>query len=430
MACAQVCQDDGFLHLNGNVCWDSARGGTCDTVGPGDSLVPLTEVEPRARTAALTARFREAFGITPAVYRAPGRVNLIGEHTDYNDGFVMPVALALGCWVAAAPRDDGLLLVHSANLDERVEVDCTQPLIPSGGWRDYVVGVAAMLQAQGCPLRGATLLIDSQVPVGAGLSSSAALEVAIATALIDIGGFALAPATLAGLCQRAENEFAGAASGIMDQFVACHARAGTALMLDCRSLEYRLLPLPRALRLVACNTMVRHSIAAGEYNRRHAECDEAVARLAAVQPSVRSLRDVDVAVLERGRGVLTNVLFRRARHVVTENERVLLAADALERGELGVLGTLMAESHRSLRDDYEVSCPELDHLVEIAAGMTGVYGARMTGGGFGGCSVNLVHEDAVDEFSQRVPPLYERRWGRAPEIYVAGSADAAGRVDG
>lgn len=385
---------------------------------------PATE-----RAAALKVRFQAMFGRVPCVYRAPGRVNLIGEHTDYNDGYVMPAAVALDCRIAAAPRDDGLLVVESLDVDQRVEVDCTQPIGPTGRWSDYVTGVAKMLLDEGCPIAGATLLIESDVPLGAGLSSSAALEVAAATALLDLTGFTMQPTTIARFCQRAEQEFAGAAVGIMDQFVACHARTGTALMLDCRSLEHRFLPLPAHLRLVACNTMVRHSIAGGEYNRRRAECGEAVGRIAAVCPTVRSLRDVTDALLEEARAAVPDCLFRRARHVVSENARVLAAADALARGNLPALDPLMAASHRSLRDDYEVSCAELDAMVAIARSMPGVHGSRMTGGGFGGCTVTLIEEDAVAEFVERVPRLYEARTGLRPEIYVTATADHAGRVE-
>ncbi|HXW07902.1 MAG TPA: galactokinase [Vicinamibacterales bacterium] len=380
-----------------------------------------------APSASLQDRFRAAFGGDPFVYRAPGRVNLIGEHTDYNDGLVMPAALALSCRAAAARRDDGLLVVESANLHERVEIDLTQPIQPRGHWSDYVAGVASMLVAEGCPLAGATLLIDSEVPIGAGLSSSAALQVSVALALLDLTAFTMARTAIARLCQRAEQEFAGAAVGIMDQFVACHGRQGSALVLDCRSLEARHIPLAPGIRLVAANTRVRHSIAAGEYNRRRAECGEAVVRLAALYPHVRSLRDVTIEQIDHARGALPDVLFRRARHVVTENGRVEAAARALGRADLASLGPLMAASHRSLRDDYEVSCPELDAMVEIATGLPGVIGTRMTGGGFGGCTVTLVEEAAVGELLQRLPPLYAARTRLDPEVYVAASADGAGR---
>ncbi len=388
------------------------------------SLSAAAAVDPGA----LSSRFRHLFGGTPRVFRAPGRVNLIGEHTDYNDGFVMPVALDLSCWVAAAPRDDRQIVVHSVNADDTATIDIDATPVRTGAWPDYIAGVSSMLRPHGAS-HGATLLVQSELPAGAGLSSSAALEVAVATALLDISGVSLDPTTIARLCRRAENEVVGAACGIMDQYTALHARAGSALILDCRSLQHRLIPLPGDLRIIACNSMVRHSNADGDYNRRRAECIAAVATLTEYDPRVRSLRDVDLGRLEEARDRLDDLLFRRARHIVTENARVTDAALALEACDLGALGTLMAQSHRSLRDDFDVSAPELDLLVHAASGSPGVCGARMTGGGFGGCTVNLVHEDFVDEFRSAITSRYEAATGVRPETYVSGPAGAAGAVD-
>lgn len=379
--------------------------------------------------AELADRFHARFGQTPRVYRAPGRVNLIGEHTDYNDGFVLPAALSLSCWVAAAPRDDRSLFVHSEDLDESIACDLDQAESgPVAGWGGYVRGVAALLRRRGATLPGATLLVKSDVPMGAGLASSAALEVAVAVALLDLSGGDLPPIEVARLCQRAEHEFVGTRCGIMDQFVACHAREGGALLLDCRSLDYRIVPIAARVRLVACNTMVRHRLADGEYNRRRADCEAAVRSLAARLPGVTSLRDVDPASLAAHGGALSDHLLRRARHVVGENARVLDAAAALEGHDLAKVGALMAESHRSLRDDYEVSCPELDVMVAVAREAPGVVGARMTGGGFGGCTVNLVDADAVGEFSRRVASQYEGRTGLQPDIYATEAGAGAARV--
>ena len=389
-----------------------------------ESLSATTSVVPSS----LSARFRDMFGATPRLFRAPGRVNLIGEHTDYNDGFVMPVALNLSCWVAAAPRADRTLVVHSINAEATAAVDVDTVPSRTGSWVDYVAGVATMLREHGMA-QGANLLVHSEVPAGAGLSSSAALEVGIATALMDLWRISLDPTTVARLCQRAENEVVGAAVGIMDQYTAMHAREGTALMLDCRTLQHRLIALPSEIRIVACNSMVRHSIAAGEYNRRRAECIAALAKLRERDPGIGSLRDVNLSMLGAARESLGDLLFRRARHIVTENARVVRAAEALERRDSSALGVLMAESHRSLRDDYEVSAPELDILVDAASGSPGLYGSRMTGGGFGGCTVNLVHAEAVDVFRSRIMARYEAATGLKPEIYVSGSADAAGAVD-
>ncbi|MBI1874695.1 MAG: galactokinase [Acidobacteria bacterium] len=373
----------------------------------------------------LASRFVSLFAETPRIYRAPGRVNLIGEHTDYNEGFVLPAALTMACWVAGSPRPDAKLIVHSENFNERI----TGPGgARAGGWADYVRGVALALKAAGHQVSGATLLVRGDVPMGAGLGSSASLEVAVASALLDLSGVRMDPIELARICQRAENEFVGARCGIMDQFVACHARAGTALRLDCRSLEYGLVPVPPYVRLVACNTMVRHRLAEGEYNRRRAECEASVLRVASITPGMRSLRDVDPAWLDAHGHEIPDRLLRRARHVVTENVRVLEAAEALGRHDLGAVGVLMADSHRSLRDDFEVSCPELDLMTDLARAVPGVFGARMTGGGFGGSTVNLVHEDAVDELCRHVATKYERETGRRPDIYATQAGDGAGRV--
>ncbi len=389
-----------------------------------ESLPTAADVDP----AALTSTFRELFARRPRIFRAPGRVNLIGEHTDYNEGFVMPVALDLWCWVAAAPRSDRTIVIHSVNADETVTLDLDAVWQRTGRWPDYIAGVSSMLRAHGV-LQGADLVVHSEVPAGAGLSSSAALEVGVATALLDLSGTALDSLTLARLCQRAENEIVGAACGIMDQYTATHGRAGHALLIDCRSLQHRLLPLPAHLRIVACNSMVRHSIAAGEYNRRRRECEAAVEILGGIHPGVRSLRDVGLTQLERAAASLGDVLSRRARHILTENERVLRTAEALEARDLDRLSPVMAASHRSLKEDFEVSARELDLLVEATRDVSGVYGSRMTGGGFGGCTVNLVHEEAVEEFGRLVATRYATSTGVRPEVYVSTAADAAGVVD-
>jgi galactokinase len=373
-------------------------------------------------------RFRARFGDEPRVYRAPGRVNLIGEHTDYNDGFVLPAAVTRSCWVAAVPRDDRRIVIGSENVGQEVEwsLDEADPP-PRAAWSSYALGVAAVLRRRGERLRGATILVHSDVPMGAGLSSSASFEVAVGTALCDLSDVEIGATEMARLCQQAEIEFTGARCGIMDQFVACHARAQHALLLDCRSLEHEAVPLPDDVRLVACNTMVRHAHAGGEYNRRRSECESAVAHIAALFPEVRSLRDIDLARLEACRGELPDAVYRRSRHVVTENNRVLSTVRALRNADFDAIDALMFESHQSLRNDYEVSCPELDAMVDIARSAPGVLGTRMTGGGFGGCTVSLVRNGAVDDFRQAVASRYEAQIGRRPEIYVLDAADAATR---
>ena len=364
-------------------------------------------------------------------FRAPGRVNLIGEHTDYNDGFVMPAAIDFSTWVTAWPLETRRLQIVSENFGEgdEAEVDLdNQNLAGRGHWSDYPVGVAVMLERAGYRLRGARLRIRGEVPIGSGLSSSAAVEVATAIALTALSGLDIDKRELARICQQAENEFVGARVGIMDQFVALFGQAQKALCLDCRSLEFRLLPVPDNVRLIICNTMVKHEHSSNAYNERREQCEAGVKHLAKFLPHVTALRDVGVDELEKFGRDLPEVVYRRCLHVVTENGRVLAAADALERSDLGTFGKLMYESHRSLRDDYEVSSKELDVMVELARGVEGVYGARMTGGGFGGCTVNLVATEHVEEFQKHVSEGYERAINLKPEIYISTASNGAEEI--
>jgi galactokinase len=364
-----------------------------------------------------------------STFRAPGRVNLIGEHTDYNAGFVMPAAINLSVSVTIEPRPDRKLQILSDNFDEEIEVDLDGPQpVRRGHWSDYPVGVAVMLERAGHRVRGARLRIRSEVPMGSGLSSSAAVEVATACALVANSGLSIDRKELALLCQKAENEFVGARVGIMDQFVALFGKERKALLLDCRSLDFKLLPLPPEVRLVVCNTMVKHELASSAYNERRAQCEAGVKYLSSFLPNIRALRDVTLEQLEEFGRDLPEVVYRRSRHVVTENARVLAAAEALERSELERFGQLMAESHQSLRYDYEVSCRELDLMVELAGKVEGVYGARMTGGGFGGSTINLVDAEHVAQFKQRVSPEYERVTRLKPEIYVCEASNGAEEI--
>jgi galactokinase len=374
---------------------------------------------PNPQPAAPRDLFAQAFGGRSRLFQAPGRVNIIGEHTDYNLGFVMPAAIGLYCSVAIAARADRELHVCSSQFDQKAVVDLDSPsLAPRGDWSDYVVGTAVALEKSGYKLRGANLVVGGEVPLGSGLSSSAAIEVSTGFALLNISGHAIDRKQLALACQRAENEFVGARCGIMDQFISAHGRAGHALMLDCRSLEATALPLPTNLRLLVCNTGVKHSHAAGEYNARRQQCEEGVRLLSSEIPGIQSLRDVGSALLERHKGALPELIYWRCRHVVTENERVQRMAGAIETADLSAIGGLMADSHRSLRDDYQVSCMELDIMVEIAAGLSGVIGARMTGGGFGGCTVNLVDAQSAESVRRSVAEQYEARTRIRAETYV------------
>lgn len=374
----------------------------------------------------VSRRFREMFGTDSQIFRAPGRVNLIGEHTDYNDGFVMPAAIASYTWIAAAKRDDRMIEASSDRFDGKISMSLDGLEGPPGRhWSDFIRGVAATLQHAGHKLSGANLFIHGEVPLGAGLSSSASLEVATALALTSVSGIVVPRLELVKLCQRAEHEYVGTRCGIMDQFVASFGVAGHALMLDCRSLEYQLLPIPDDLSLVICNSTVRHELASGEYNLRRIDCDTGVKLLQAHLREIKALRDVEIEDLERYGKNFPEQVYRRCRHVVTENRRVLAATQALKFRDPERFGQLMYSSHASLRDDYEVSCKELDLLVELAASVSGVYGARMTGGGFGGCTVNLVRADSADAFKTHMARAYQEATGIAPDIYICEPAQGA-----
>ena len=377
----------------------------------------------------LKALFADRYGAIPTIYGAPGRVNLIGEHTDYNDGFVMPAALDLYTYVAVSPRSDRKLRVYSENLGEMCDLDLDMiQLGRSGHWSDYVRGIAGVLESAGYRLRGAELAIISDVPLGAGLSSSAALEVSTALALVNSSGISVDLTTVAKMCQKAEHLYAETRCGIMDQFISCHGRAGHALMLDCRSLDFQLLPIPPQVRMMVCNTMVRHEHASSGYNTRRNECEVGFRALSEALPGICALRDVTVDDLENHFDRLSDVIYKRVRHVVTENYRVKRAAIALETGDIAEFGRLMADSHRSLRDDYEVSTLELDLMVELSNGQDGVYGARMTGGGFGGCTINLVEAAHAQDVQQRLEQGYEARTGLRPTILICETSDGAGAV--
>ncbi len=379
----------------------------------------------------LSEGFRGKYGdaaITRLV-RAPGRVNLIGEHTDYNLGFVLPMALQMACHIAVGPSEDGRLRVWSENLGQSREwpVADLANLEPGRDWSDYVAGVARELARAGVKVRPSNLFLWSTVPVGSGLSSSAALEVATAMALIDEPS-SLTPLDIARLCQRAETDFVGLPCGIMDQYISVFGEAGCAVRIDCRSLAHDAVRLPEGVSIVAVNTMVKHELGGSAYRDRVRECREAVTAIRSRLPQVESLRDVSVAQLESCAGLMPELVYRRARHVVSEDERVAEFMNASAANDVKRMGELFVASHRSLQHDYEVSCAELDFLVDRAVGMEGVYGARMTGGGFGGCTVNLVRRDAVEEFVAGIARIYNERYGIAPQTYVCEPSAGAGKI--
>ncbi|MDQ3702644.1 MAG: galactokinase [Chloroflexota bacterium] len=390
----------------------------------------------------LRQTFRHQFGGEPEVIaRAPGRVNLIGEHTDYNDGFVLPVAIDREVRVAARRRGDSEVHLFAASFGRSTEfrIDDIQHH-PRERWSNYERGVALMLQRRGFHFEGFDAVVEGDVPAGAGLSSSAAVEVATGTAISALFGLDVDPVQLALLSQQAENEFVGVNCGIMDQFISALGRRDHALFLDCRSLETRHVPLRAAgaagatgltvegnagAQIVVADTAVKRGLVDSEYNRRRAECEEAVRRLSHWLPGIKALRDVTPEQLERHSGELPEVVHRRARHVVTENARVLASVDALIAGDLPAFGRLMDESHVSLRDDYEVTVPQLDVMVAAAHAVPGVLGSRMTGAGFGGCTVSLVRADAVVTFTRDVPQAYRAQTGLDPNIYVCRAVDGA-----
>ena len=378
-----------------------------------------------------TAEFARRFGDTGfRVFRAPGRVNLIGEHTDYNGGFVMPVAIDREVVILASPRNDQSVHAYSINFDcpiefalHNIEFDANHP------WSNYLRGVAYFLLEAGVKLHGMNAVVIGDVPVGSGLSSSAALEVASAVTFQGLDGFKMDRPELALLCQRAENEFVGARCGIMDQFVSCLGQAGSALFIDCRSLGYRALPLNRPdVQIVVCDTEVKRTLVASEYNLRREQCEQGVAMLKQHLPGITALRDVGLAQWRQYADCVSSPIKERCAHVIEENDRVLCSTQALESGDLAEFGRLMNDSHTSLRDQYQVSCPELDALVESAQAVPGVPGSRMTGAGFGGCTVSLVERDALPEFRERVSADFERRFGRRPPIYVCTASAGAGEV--
>ncbi|MDP4199583.1 MAG: galactokinase [Bacteroidota bacterium] len=377
-----------------------------------------------AGTNTLLAAFADRFGAADGVrlFRAPGRVNLIGEHTDYNDGFVLPVAVDKYAFIAARPRDDRLVRVFSVRFPELVEFDLDIPReMVQGHWWNYVEGTARILERLQHRLRGADILIDSDIPIGAGLSSSAALETVIAFSLLSLACIPIDRLAMAQACQRAEHEYAGSNCGIMDQFISANAREGSAILLDCRSLQYEEIRVHTdAYALIVCDTGIKHELALTEYNLRRKECEDAISIISNASvglEGIRSLRDVTFPNFEVLEGLLPRELQKRARHVISENARTLAAADALRDRDVIRMGKLMAASHASLRNDYEVSCPELNLLIDIAATVPDALGTRMTGGGFGGCTVGFVKRECIEEFRDRMTREYAAQSGRELAIY-------------
>jgi len=380
--------------------------------------------------ARLRAEFQALYAAEAQVFSAPGRVNLIGEHTDYNEGFVLPMAIERRAYVAGAPNASSKVRVKSLTLGQSFEFDLERPGPKRRGqWIDYVEGTARALLERSFPVVGTDLLIDSDVPAGAGVSASAALELSIGLTLAVLGGTPepdRVKLALAG--QAAEHQYVGTMCGIMDQYIAAMGQTDAALLIDCRSLETRSVPIRlNDVSVLVCDTRVKHELSSSEYNLRRAECLRGSNILAKSLPGVRTLRDVSVADFERFATELPGVVRSRCRHVVTENARTLAAAEALSAGDLRTMGRLMSESHVSLRDDYAVSCEELDVAVDIARAEPGVYGSRMTGGGFGGCTVSLVDNGAVARVGRAVKEAFAARGWKEPELFASKACQGARR---
>jgi galactokinase len=373
--------------------------------------------------ASLRQHFSNRFGDGGKIriVRAPGRVNLIGEHTDYNEGFVFPMAIEPQVLIACRSRDDGMVRIASTQFPNSLVEFSVQSKISRAepAWGNYFRGVAAELLAAGIPLNGMDLLIDNTLPVGGGLSSSAAIEVGTAQAFLAIAGLTMDAARLAAICQKAEHEYALVPCGIMDQTIVASGRQGFAMLLDCRTLSKHFVPIdPSELRVVIVNSMVRHELTGSEYPERRRQCEEGVKLFQMDHPQVKALRDITPTMLEAAKAKLPDLTYRRCRHVVTENARAVEASKMLGKHGYEEFGELMVQSHASMRNDYEISTPELDFLVDAALKIKGVYGSRMTGGGFGGCTVSLVQPRFVEQFIESIQNLFEGKFNIRPAAFA------------
>jgi galactokinase len=368
------------------------------------------------------------FNAEPAIFVAPGRVNLIGEHTDYAEGFVMPVAINFATLAAISPRTDGKIVIWAENYGEEKTFDAAAKPVANKNWSDYPMGVVSILSGEGHKIPGFSLSIWGDVPLGSGLSSSAALEVVTALAVLSLIGASYPGPVLARLCQRVENEFVGANCGIMDQFISANGKENHALLLDCRDLSFRLAPLPANVALVIANTMVKHSIAGGDYPTRRRESEAACAIINSHRGGVPFLRDATLDDLEKWGHEMEPKSYLRAKHVITEDLRTVAASEALLKGDMKEVGRLMGEAHTSYSKDFEGSCVEADLMVELANQLPGLIGARLTGGGFGGCTVNLVEQDKAKAFAEELGKRYAAKTGITPEIHICHASDGAHRI--
>ncbi len=367
----------------------------------------------------IVAAFGRHFQGKPLVVRSPGRINLIGEHTDYNDGFVLPAAIDKALYFAAAPRKDRLFHFVAVDLHQEETGSFDTLSHSSLGWPDYLLGVVDQAEKQGYKTGGVDLAFGGSIPIGAGMSSSAALEAGFLTVLDALYNLGIDRLTMARICQKAENEFVGVRCGIMDQIANLFGREHVLLNLDCRSLEMREIPFARTdLKILLCDSLVHHELGSSEYNVRRKQCEEGVEVLRRSFPDVRALRDASLEMLGSMQSEFDPVVFQRCTYVVEENARVLEASKALAGNDVERFGELLVKSHAGLRDQYQVSCRELDTLVDAALAVDGVLGARLMGGGFGGCTINLVREDCVEEFAMEIPEAYRDATGREMNLHV------------
>lgn len=369
-------------------------------------------------TRQLATSFQNAFHADPLLICSPGRVNLIGEHTDYNEGFVLPAAIDKAIYLAVGPRSDNELHFVAHDLNETHQ-GLLSSVMPTHTWADYLLGVVAQFQLAGYPISGLNCVFGGTIPMGAGLSSSAALENGVGVALNELYDLGLDRVTMLKLSRRAENEFVGAKVGVMDMFASMMGKADHVIKLDCRSLEYTYAPLRmEGISIVLCDSQVKHSLVTSEYNTRRAQCETGVRMLQPFYPHIKSLRDVTMPMLDAHLRDTDPLIYRRCAYVVQENQRLLDGVTALEANDIAAFGQLMYGSHEGLSRWYEVSCPELDTLVDIARQQPGVLGARMMGGGFGGCTINLVREDSLDTFTNLITEQYKARTGKDTYIHV------------
>lgn len=366
-------------------------------------------------------KYKEMFNEEPVLVKSPGRVNLIGEHTDYNMGFVLPAAINKAIYFAVAPRNDSKSVLFSYDMNEVFEFTNENLEMQNSSklWPNYLMGVVDQLIKHGYMVKGFNCVFGGDIPIGAGLSSSAAIEAGLAFALNKIFNLGLDKLSLVKVAQKAENEFVGVNCGIMDQYINIFGKNGNAIRIDCRSLEYKYFPFSyKNISIVLFDTSISHSLASTEYNKRRKECNIGVKVIKKDNENIRSLRDVNMELLSSYESELNPVIYKRCKYVIEENNRLLDACDALSRHDLQAFGTLMYRTHEGLSKDYEVSCAALDYLVELTKDNPKVYGSRMMGGGFGGCTINLIENEAVDSISKFVMKEYNKKFGLEPKVYI------------